>query len=171
LRVYGRPSTDGVTRGPDGLVNLIALEHGGRPVAWNDAHFGKCENLLLPGRGVDMGDGWETRRRREPGNDWCVLALGMPGRVRRIEVDTAHFKGNYPDRCSLRGASPGSHDPAMLSGQSAQWPTLLPECKLRADAIHVFEQECLDAGVITHVRLDIYPDGGVSRLRLWGDPA
>lgn len=171
LRVYGRPSPVNLASGPDGLVDLIARVHGGRPLAWNDAHFGSCENLLLPGRGADMGDGWETRRRREPGHDWCVLALGLPGRVRRVEVDTAHFKGNFPDRCSVQAAF--APDPAASSvvAQSQFWASLLPEVKLGADAIHLFERECADLGVITHVRFNLHPDGGVSRLRLWGERA
>jgi len=183
FRVYGRPSPATVRSGPDGLVDLLAAVHGGRPLAWNDAHFGRCENLLLPGRGADMGDGWETRRRREPGHDWCILALGLPGRVRRIEVDTAHFKGNYPDRCSLQGAqvsaaAPASADApadaaavAAIVAQSQFWATLLPETALGADAIHGFEQGCVDLGPITHVRFNVHPDGGVSRLRLWGERA
>jgi allantoicase len=170
LRVYGRPSAAGALPGPDGLVDLVALVHGGRPLAWNDAHFGRCENLLLPGRGLDMGDGWETRRRREPGHDWCILALGLPGRVRRVEVDTAHFKGNFPDRCSLQGAYAPDALAASVVAQSQFWPTLLPESSLGADAIHAFEQSCLDLGPITHVRLNLHPDGGISRLRLWGEP-
>jgi len=171
LRVYGRPSTASVQAGPDGLVDLIALVNGGRALAWNDAHFGSCENLLLPGRGADMGEGWETRRRREPGHDWCVLALGLAGRVRRIEVDTAHFKGNYPDRCSLQAAFAPDAAAASVVAQSQFWNTLLPEVKLGADAIHTFEGECLEVGTITHVRFNLHPDGGVSRLRLWGERA
>jgi allantoicase len=171
LRVYGRPAPVDIPTGPDGLVDLLALVHGGRPLAWNDAHFGTCENLLLPGRGADMGDGWETRRRREPGHDWCVLALGLPGRVRRIEIDTAHFKGNFPDRCSLQAAfAPGAAESSLVA-QSQFWSSLLPEVKLGADAIHSFERECVDLGTITHVRFNLHPDGGVSRLRLWGERA
>jgi allantoicase len=168
LRVYGRPSPANVQSGPDGLIDLLALVNGGRPLAWNDAHFGSCANLLLPGRGADMGDGWETRRRREPGHDWCVLALGLAGRVRRIEVDTAHFKGNYPDRCSLQATCAPDASPASMIAQSQFWSSLLPEVKLGADAVHVFERECVEVGVITHVRFNLHPDGGVSRLRLWG---
>ena len=169
LRIYGRPSRASVSAGPDGLVDLVARVHGGRALEWNDAHFGSCDNMLLPGRGINMGDGWETRRRREPGHDWCILALGLPGRVRRIEVDTAHFKGNFPDRCSLQAVAlpPGSQD--VLAGAAEQWPILLPEMRLAADAVHRFEQECRDLGVVTHVRLNLFPDGGVSRLRLWGE--
>jgi len=170
LRVYGTPSSSTVSAGPDGLVDLVALVHGGRAVAWNDVHFGVCANLLLPGRGVDMGEGWETRRRREPGHDWCILALGVPGRVRRIEVDTAHFKGNFPDRCSLQAAYlPNASDDSLVA-QAQSWKILLPEVKLNADAIHHFQDECANLGAITHVRFNIYPDGGVSRLRLWGEP-
>lgn len=168
LRVYGRPDGEPEVAA-DGLVDLAAALNGGYPVAWNDAHFGAAGNLLLPGRGVDMGDGWETRRRREPGFDWCILALGRPGTIRRIEVDTAHFKGNFPDRCSLQaGYAPGLSDQALVA-QAQFWPSLLPETKLQADHIHVFLEAVADLGTVTHVRLNLHPDGGVSRLRLWGE--
>ena len=171
LRVYGRPSPAHVRPGADGLIDLLAWVNGGRPLAWNDAHFGACENLLLPGRGADMGEGWETRRRREPGHDWCLLALGLPGRVRRIELATAHFQGNSPDRCSLQAAHIPDATGASLVAQSQFWVTLLPESRLGADALHVFERECVDLGPSTHVRFNLHPDGGVSRLRLWGERA
>jgi allantoicase len=168
LRVYGRPSGESEVAA-DGLVDLAAALNGGYPVAWNDAHFGAAGNLLLPGRGVDMGDGWETRRRREPGFDWCILALGRPGIIRRIEVDTAHFKGNYPDRCSVQaGYAPGLGNDALIA-QAQFWSSLLPESKLQADRVHSFLDNLASLGVITHVRLNLHPDGGVSRLRLWGD--
>jgi allantoicase len=170
LRVFGRPSPATVSAGTDGLIDLLAMVHGGRAVAWNDAHFGACSNMLLPGRGIDMGEGWETRRRREPGHDWCILALGLPGRVCRVEIDTAHFKGNFPDRCSLQAANlPGVEDSSLVA-QAQTWPTLLPEVKMSADAVHNFRDQCIDLGDITHVRLNLHPDGGVSRLRLWGKP-
>lgn len=169
LRVYGRPSGS-PEAAADGMVDLAAALNGGYPVAWNDAHFGVAGNLLLPGRGVDMGDGWETRRRREPGFDWCIVALGQPGTIRRIEVDTAHFKGNFPDRCSLQaGHAPGLSDQALVA-QAQFWPTLLPEMQLQADHIHDYAAEVAALGPVTHVRLNLHPDGGVSRLRLWGEP-
>lgn len=171
LRVYGQPAPGAVSVSGDGLVDLAALVHGGRAIAWNDAHFGVCTNLLLPGRGINMGEGWETRRRREPGHDWCILALGVSGRVRRIEVDTAHFKGNFPDRCSLQAAYLPHAAESSLVTQSQFWATLLPEVKLSADAVHTFSMEVADLGIITHVRFNLHPDGGVSRLRLWGEPA
>jgi allantoicase len=123
--------------------------------------------MLLPGRGLNMGDGWETRRRREPGNDWIVVKLGAPGTVERIEVDTAHYKGNYPDRCSVDGARLEGADAADIEG--AKWQSLLGEEKLRMDAIHVFDgTRIAKAGPVSHVRLNIFPDGGVSRLRIFG---
>jgi allantoicase len=168
LRIYGRPSGQPMVA-EDGLIDLAAALNGGYPVAWNDAHFGVAGNLLLPGRGVDMGDGWETRRRREPGFDWCIIALGQPGTIRRIEVDTAHFKGNFPDRCSLQaGHAPGTSDQALVA-QAQFWPTLLPEIKLQADQIHIFLEEIAPLNNVTHVRLNLHPDGGISRLRLWGE--
>jgi len=167
LRVYGQPVGVFDGRG-DELVDLVALENGGRPVAWNDAHFGSAANLILPGRGVNMGDGWETRRRREPGSDWCLLQLGGAGTIEKIEVDTAHFKGNYPDRCSIQAAFvEGGTDQSVIT-QSMFWPVLLPEQKLSMDAIHTFTEQIEKMGPVTHVRLNILPDGGVSRLRLWG---
>lgn len=170
LRVYGRPRGQALAA-DDGLVDLGAALNGGYPVAWNDAHFGVVDNLLLPGRGVDMGDGWETRRRREPGFDWCIIALGQPGKIQRIEVDTAHFKGNFPDRCSLQaGYAPGLSDQALVA-QAQFWPSLLPETKLQADHIHNFLNEVAALGTVSHVRLNLHPDGGVSRLRLWGEVA
>lgn len=167
LRVYGQPIGAFDHVGNE-LVDLVALENGGRPVAWNDAHFGAPGNLILPGRGLDMGDGWETRRRREPGNDWCILQLGAAGTIERIEVDTCHFKGNYPDRCSIQAARvEGGTDQSLIT-QSMFWPLLLDEHKLSMDAVHSFGDNIAALGPITHVRFNIFPDGGVSRLRLWG---
>lgn len=168
LRVHGQPHCDWTRRDRGSLYDLLALEHGGRALAWNDQHFGAAANLLLPGRGLTMGDGWETRRRREPGHDWALLALGHPGVIRRIEVDTAHFKGNFPDRCALQAAFAPDVPEAALVAQSQFWPTLLPEQPLRADAIQIFESEIQQLGPISHIRFNILPDGGVSRLRLFG---
>lgn len=170
LRVYGQPLGSLAAAAASGqTVDLIAMENGGRAVSWNDASFGSSASaLLLPGRGMNMGDGWETRRRREPGNDWCVIALGAPGTVEKIDVDTAFFKGNYPDRCSIQAAHVTGGTDRSITTQSMFWQTLLPEQKLQMDAIHSFSEEVARLGPITHVRLNIFPDGGVSRLRLWG---
>ncbi len=169
LRVYGQPV--GVFDDHERLYDLAALDNGGRAVAWNDAHYGAVSNLLLPGRGRDMGDGWETRRRREPGNDWCIIELGAPGTLARIELDTAHFKGNFPDRCSIQAAFVAGGTDRSVVTQSMFWPTLLPEQPMRMDAIHTYAEEILPHAPITHVRINVIPDGGLSRVRLWGKVA
>jgi allantoicase len=163
LRVYGevRPHFSKI----DGVIDLAAIENGGRALACSDEHYGSMHNLNLPGRGVNMGDGWETARRRGPGNDWVVMALGHAGTIEKAEVDTAHFKGNYPDRVSLEAASFAGNNDATPDSEA--WQTLLPESKLEMDRQHDFDE--LEAiGPVTHVRMSIYPDGGVSRLRLFG---
>ncbi len=164
LRVFGevRPDFSGL----DHLIDLVALENGGRAIACSDEHFGSMHNLNVAGRGVSMGDGWETARRRGPGNDWVILALGHPGRIEKIEVDTAHFKGNYPDRVSLEAARFAAVEEVRYD--SDRWQTLLPESKLEMHKQHYFESELEDIGVVSHVRMSIYPDGGVSRLRVYG---
>ena len=168
LRVYGKFEIDWQNRDRSGTVDLAAMLSGGRVVCWNDSHFGAAENILAPGRGTDMGDGWETRRRREPGNDWLIVALGHSGTIHKVEIDTAHFKGNFPDRCSLQGAHVEGGTDESLVTRSMFWKTLLPEVPLEMDRQHEFEAEVLDIGAMTHVRLNIFPDGGVSRLRLFG---
>ena len=163
LRVFGEVIANFTD--VEGFVDLVAIENGGRALACSDEHFGSMHNLNVPGRGVNMGDGWETARRRGPGNDWVILALAQPGVIERVEVDTAHFKGNYPDRVSLEAGLFESDDLATLD--SSNWQTLLSETKLKMDQQHYFE--ALEAlGDVSHVRMSIYPDGGVSRLRLFG---
>ena len=168
LRVYGQPTVDWSRAERGALVDLAALENGAYLVAANNQHFGPASQILMPGRGVNMGDGWETRRRREPGNDWAIVALAHPGVIRRIEVDTAHFKGNFPDRCSLQAARVAGGTDESLVTQAMFWPVLLPEQPLRMDSVHTYEAELASLGPVTHVRFNIFPDGGVSRLRLWG---
>lgn len=166
LRVYGRPYCDWSVRPAQQEYDLIALENGGRQVAWSNAHYNEPIQLLRPGRGVNMGDGWETRRRREPGNDWCILALGHPGIIREVIVDTSHFKGNFPARCSIQAAFTQATDKALIT-QSMFWQSLLTEQPLKPDHLHHFDG--LQAlGRISHIRFNIIPDGGVSRLRLLG---
>jgi allantoicase len=120
---------------------LSALKNGGRIVAYNDAHYGTVWTLLTEGRGLNMGDGWETRRRREPGNDWIIVRLGAAGLVERIVIDTCHYKGNYPDRASLQAAFVEAGTDDAIVTQSMFWPELLPPQKLSADAIHEFDGE------------------------------
>jgi allantoicase len=146
-------------------VDLAALEHGGQVVDASDMFFGHRHNLILPGPPLSMADGWETRRRRGPGHDWAVVRLGIPGTPRRIEVDTTHFKGNAPGACSLEGAAA---DPGEAP---SRWRELLPRTDLEPHTCHGFEAELVPLDRVTHVRLHIYPDGGVGRLRVFGVPA
>lgn len=168
LRVFGQIFIDWnkFDRGLE--FDLAALEYGGRALDCNDAHFGSPENLIAPGKGINMGDGWETRRRREPGNDWAVLALAHKGTVERMFIDTAFFKGNYPDRASVQAADCRGMNDAEIVKASAGWKELLPQSKLEMDREHEFSKSLNAIGSITHIRLNIFPDGGVSRLRLFG---
>lgn len=168
LRVWGRVAKDWSKVEADAAIDLLAMENGGRGIIANDEHYGAIENLTAPGRGVNMGDGWETRRRREPGHDWAVLEMGAPGHVEEVVIDTAHFKGNYPDRCFLQAAADASGSPEEIAAASESWPLLLGEVKLEADKVHVFRDGLADLGAIRFVRLNIIPDGGISRLRLIG---
>jgi len=164
LRIFGEIRADFTD--VDGYVDLAAVEHGGRAIACSDEHYGSMHNLTAPGRGINMGDGWETARRRGPGNDWVIIALGQRGVIERAEIDTAHFKGNYPDRVSLEGAIFESDEQAALGDK--EWQALLPETKLKMDQQHYFDEVLQPVGAVSHVRVSIYPDGGVSRVRLFG---
>ena len=168
FRVYGIVVPDWSKVKPDELVDLAAIENGGVPLACSDMFFSSMNNLIIPGRSENMGDGWETKRRRGPGYDWIILKLGLPGLIQKIEVDTNHFKGNYPDTCSIEGCeAPGASTEDLAA---AQWREILPKTKLQADTRHFFERELSPVANCTHVRLNIFPDGGVSRLRVWGMP-
>jgi allantoicase len=164
LRLFGLVRPDFGTLAMS--IDLLALENGGRAIACSDEHYGSMHNLNVAGRGVNMGDGWETARRRGPGNDWVIFELGHAGAIDKVEVDTAHFKGNYPDRVSLEAALFSNFDDA--TPDSDAWQTLLPESKLEMDKQHYFESELNALGPVSHVRMSIYPDGGVSRVRLYG---
>jgi allantoicase len=166
LRVYGEalPGLELLSRTE---INLVAVENGGNVVAFSDQHYGAPRNLLMPYHAKNMGDGWETKRRRSAGHDWVVLKLGVPGTIRRVEVDTAHFKGNFPDSCALQAASAQNSSVDAMNASSLSWKEVLPNTKLKADHRHVFTK-LHDADVATHVRFQIFPDGGVSRLRVFG---
>jgi allantoicase len=163
LRVHGNvlPDWDALKR-RNSEIDLAAAENGGDVPLASDMFFGHRHNLIMPGLAQDMSDGWESQRRRGPGHDWCIIKLGTRGTLTRVEVDTSHFKGNYPESCSI---DVGSAD-AGTSLESIAWQELLPNKKLQPHTRHSFE--LADLGDVTHARLNIYPDGGVSRLRLFG---
>ncbi len=171
LRVYGEVVPDWTQLDRGGEMDLAAVEHGGLVVACSDMFFGSRHNLIMPGHAANMSDAWETRRRRGPGHDWVVIQLGTSGTIRRVEVDTSHFKGNFPESCRLEACrGPGRITEARVFS-SLPWVEVLPRTKLQAHTVHLFEKELQDAGAATHVRFSIYPDGGVSRLRIYGDIA
>lgn len=159
------------------LVDLAAQRLGGAVLAANDELFAPKENLLKPGEAVwiegeytDVGkwmDGWETRRRREPGHDWCLIRLGLPGVPRGVVVDTSHFRGNYPEACSLEACTVEGY-PAPGELMAAEWREILPRSPLEGHTKNQFPIE-RDFGRITHLRFNIYPDGGVARLRIHGE--
>lgn len=171
LRVYGTVKPDWAKlKSSSTLIDLVALENGGEVLKCNDMFFGPKDNLILPGRAKTMGDGWETRRKRGPGNDWIILKLGTPGKIKRVEVDTNHFKGNFPDACSIEICPAGKAEEDL---SNIAWETLLPPVKLRAHEQRTFEKELVTTATelaADLIRLQIYPDGGVSRLRLYGEP-
>jgi len=169
LRVYGEPQASWVEGSADTIHELSAVKNGGRIVGFNNAHYGEPWRILTEGRGINMGDGWETRRRREPGNDWIIIKLGAPGFVDKIEVDTAYFKGNYPDKCSLQAAFVTSGTDQSVITQSMFWDEMMAPSKLEADTQAYFEGNAiLMKTPVTHLRLNIHTDGGVSRFRVFG---
>jgi allantoicase len=162
LRVHGEVVPD-----PDLLpevFDVAAAEYGARVTGCSDMFYGHPQNLLMPGLAASMGDGWETSRRRDDGNDWVVVRLAAPAVIALADLDTRHFKGNAPGRASLRGADARTGDPA----DPEAWFDLLPVTPLRPDTPHRFRLAAAPA--VTHVRLDIFPDGGMARLRLHGRP-
>ena len=167
LRVYGEVFKNWDAVAADEEVDLVAAINGGKAIACNDMFFSAMGNLIMPERGINMGDGWETKRNRTPGNrDWVILKLATAGTIEKVLVDTCHFKGNYPDRYSIEACF-AKNDEDVLNDM-AEWKMLVSQQRLSADNEHIFTKEINDVDVVTHVRLNIFPDGGISRLRLFG---
>jgi len=159
LRVHGDVVADESVFARE--IDLAALAHGGYVVSCSDMHYGNRQNLILPGRSTHMGDGWETKRRRGPGHDWAIVRLARRGTIERVELDTDHFKGNAPGSCMLEHYDA----PNSINLHKAKWKVLVhsplePHKRHRWDSVA--------AAPATHVRLNIYPDGGVARLRVFG---
>ena len=175
LRAWGHAHFDWAKVGAKEEVDLAYIFNGAKSLVWSNAHYGVPDQMLGPGRGINMGDGWETARRRGPGHDWAIIKLGHRGVIDRVIVDTAHFKGNFPDTCELFAADLGDHDDAFSEAEiaaSEKWNVVLPRTKLQMDHIHEFTGAAVHAvGPVTHVRFAMHPDGGVSRLRLFGTKA
>jgi allantoicase len=158
LRVHGEVTPRWARlAGLGGVIDLAALENGAWVESCSDMFFGSRNNLIKPGPSLTMADGWETRRRRGPGNDWAMVRLAAAGSVERVEIDTSHFKGNAPGRCTLEGEVAGG------------WHLLLAS-PLQPHTRHVFDDDLRRIGPTGRVRLSVFPDGGVARLRVWGHP-
>ncbi len=164
LRVHGEVTPRwSRLAGLGGVIDLAALVNGAWVESCSDMFFGSRNNLIKPGPSLSMADGWETRRRRGPGNDWAIVRLATTGTIERVEVDTSHFKGNAPGRCVLEGqlGTDASGGPT--------WRTILAT-PLQPHTRHVFDAELRRIGPTGRVRLSVFPDGGVARLRIWGGP-
>ncbi|KAG6611282.1 Allantoicase [Phytophthora cinnamomi] len=190
LCAYGEVVMDWTRVPSSQLLDLVSVEHGGKVVGFNDAHYGHPRNLMAPGRSKTMADGWETARKATrpavlkadpktgllevPGKDWVVLKLGHLGVVQQVEVDTNHFKGNFPESCVVYGTRFYGDDAedTLLKDGAVKWEVLLPRVKLEAHKQHYFSVSDgnvnLIPGGINYVKLEMFPDGGISRLRLLG---
>ncbi|RKP28099.1 allantoicase, partial [Syncephalis pseudoplumigaleata] len=166
FHVYGHVRPNLPSASSKQLMDLAFVGNGGRVVAQSDQHYTPSSNLILPDRGHNMGDGWETRRSREPNHcDWVVVRLGMPGKLEKCDIDTHHFKGNFPDGVELDACYSDAEDPSLEP--DVAWFQILPRQRLSAHQQHHFSLDLRDR-VFTHVRMTIYPDGGVMRLRIYG---
>ena len=170
LKVYGEVVKDWTKVGEEEEVDLAAAINGAKAVLCNDMFFSHMDNLIMPGRGIHMGDGWETKRNRTPGNkDWVIVRLAHEGVTHRIIIDTGHFKGNYPDSCMIEGCRIAPEEAIDFANDVVPWKVILPQVKLEPDHEHFFEKNEIAAmEPFTHVRLTIFPDGGISRMRLFG---
>ncbi len=163
-----------IKSGTSGWIDFAALRNGGRAIACSDMFFGRMESLLLPGRAGDMGSGWETKRRRNAGvgaHDWVVIALGALCDVGLIEIDTNHFRGNAPDSCTIEAARAEQIAPSELIQSRELWKTIVDDAPIMAHTRHWFSSAAgtlTPSGPASHIRLKVFPDGGVSRMRVWG---
>jgi allantoicase len=169
LRVFGEVAVDWSRVAPKGkVIDLALITNGGLFLDASDMHYGTKGALIMPGRAKNMGDGWETKRSRDLNHhDWAIVRLGAAGMVSKVEIDTNHYKGNYPDRASLEGVLAPNVHAGNLAGMN--WSTILAETKLSAHRRHFYSgRQLQERGPFSHVRLNIFPDGGVSRLRVHG---
>jgi allantoicase len=162
LRVNGHVIPD--PRQLDGLsIDLASQWYGGAVVTSSDDFYTSARLLNRPDRARTMGEGWETRRRRDQGHDFVVFRLAFAGHLRQVIVDTAHFRYNATAEIMVYGCE-GEEPPAV---DSEAWKPLLERTRLQPDTYHVFPVSH-DAPVGS-IRLDAFPDGGISRVRVIGN--
>lgn len=168
FRVYG----DVAPVHPEDTLSfdLAHVFAGGRVIGVSDQHFGVGSNLILPGRGKDMGDGWETKRSRMKGhNDWAIIKLGASGYLEHVEIDTAHFKGNFPESCEIHATYANDDSQVnVLGSEDASWTLILPRTRLGPHRQHYFQLDDVEGKKYTHIKVTIYPDGGIKRVRVIG---
>ena len=168
LRLYGNISKE-KNDFKNKTINLASLLDGASLIACNNEHFGKAENILAPGKAKNMGDGWETRRRRDKGFDWLILNSIDGEKIDKIEISTHHFKGNFPSHCSLQAAyiTTKKSSSSIVSG-SNKWKTLMNKTMLKANKTHTFRNVLMKNDKINFIKINIFPDGGISRFRIFG---
>ncbi len=170
LRVHGDVVPEPARLSAAGAVDLSAAENGGFVVLCSDMHYGHRQNMIMPGRSTFMGDGWETKRRRGPGHEWSIVRLAAPGRIDRVEIDTDHYKGNAPGSFSLDGCDTAGATLDAAQVDSRSWTSILARTPLQPHSRHILAAEGPATTAFTHARLNIFPDGGIARLRLFGTP-
>ena len=169
IRLYGKIDIAKVKI--DGkITNLTSILNGATIVGCNNEHFGRAENVIAPGKGKNMGDGWETRRSRGKNFDWLIIKFGKPGLIKKLEIDTHHFKGNYPDSCSIQTASISKNlSNKSIVNNSKNWKFILNKSKLSAHKKHIFKKFLIKRSKENYLKINIYPDGGISRIRAFGN--
>ena len=168
LRLYGNISKEKNDFG-NKTINLASLLDGASVIACNNEHFGKAENILAPGKAKNMGDGWETRRRRDKGFDWLILNSIDGEKIDKIEISTHHFKGNFPSHCSLQAAYiTTKKSSSSIVNDSNKWKTLMNKTILKANKTHTFRNVLMKNDKINFIKINIFPDGGISRFRIFG---
>ncbi|KAK4875265.1 hypothetical protein RN001_011687 [Aquatica leii] len=182
FRIYGEVS--GTVNDTNKIIDLMSLLHGGMCKGYSNAHYGHPKNLTRPQPSKSMADGWETARRLDrpavleadengilkvTGNEWAVFKLGAIGNISHIQIDTAFFQGNFPDSVKIDGVlmtRPIHWNNANI--EKLNWQTILSPKKLRGNQLHDYKDEIEEKGPFSHVRITIAPDGGISRVRIYG---
>jgi allantoicase len=168
LRLYGSISKENNKFG-NKTINLASLLNGASVTACNNEHFGKAENILAPGKAKNMGDGWETRRRRDKGFDWLILNPINGKKIDKIEISTHHFKGNFPSHCSLQASFVSNKkSSSSIVKSSVKWKFLLYKINLSANKTHTFKNTLMKNDKINFIKINIFPDGGISRFKIFG---
>jgi allantoicase len=169
IRLYGKINMEKINLNKKN-INLTSVLNGASIIGCNNEHFGRAENTIAPGKAKNMGDGWETRRSRGKNFDWLIIKFGKSGLIKKLEIDTHHFKGNYPDTCSIQTANIVKNvSNNFIVKNSKKWKYILNKSKLSANKKHVFKKFLFKRNKENLLKINIYPDGGISRIRAFGN--